>query len=478
MNFEERESPRYDRWLFGALLLIAVWIPIPFGSNRAWAWSLMELLIFGLLAAWLVVYARAPHDLPAAVKTARLPLLALAVWLVYQLVQAAPVPLALLRAISPATHELFSYTMEGNVAQYGSLSVDPGSTLVEFLKAASYVSLFFLVTVLVNTPDRLRTFVAVLVYVGVGEVLLGIFSAMTGYSFIPALLQDGHWTVLRGTFVNRNHFAAHLAMVIPLGLGLMLAGRRRSAPDDGIASRAYRFMQFVLDKRGILLACIVILIAGLVLSQSRAGNGALLIALLTTIAYAAACGRLRISPSTALLMAIGLATTAVLFVGGTNLAKRMDITEWSKDERILQWQESAKIVADYPMFGAGTGTYQNIFPLYRSVPLRPLLYDHAHNDYLELVSEQGLVGLVLLGVALAGVLYKVAARYRNRHDSLMRGVLFGSLTGIVAALIHATVEFNFHVPANAAYFYALLGIGMAAAGMKHVGDPGRRSGRR
>ena len=88
----------------------------------------------------------------------------------------------------------------------------------------------------------------------------------------------------------------------------------------------------------------------------------------------------------------------------------------------------------------------------------PNFYAHAHNDYLELVLEYGVLGLACpVGWSSCPSVAALRVLYRRR-DPLPRGMAFASLMGVMAILIHSTADFNLHIPANAALFVVLLAL--------------------
>ena len=95
MEEYQDEKPR-NQAIFIALLVLLVWIPIPLGSNRPWALSLMQIGTFIILMVWLINYLRKPYTLPRAIHVSRLPLLLFGLWLTYILLQAATIPDAVL----------------------------------------------------------------------------------------------------------------------------------------------------------------------------------------------------------------------------------------------------------------------------------------------------------------------------------------------------------------------------------------------
>src|SRR5512141_1482469 len=94
--------PPAQRWLFALYLALILWAPIPLGSNRPWAWAMLELWVFALGIWWLLDFARGRTHLSAALKGAWPALLCAALWLGYVWLQLLPLPLQLLQVLSPA----------------------------------------------------------------------------------------------------------------------------------------------------------------------------------------------------------------------------------------------------------------------------------------------------------------------------------------------------------------------------------------
>ena len=87
-------------------------------------------------------------------------------------------------------------------------------------------------------------------------------------------------------------------------------------------------------------------------------------------------------------------------------------------------------------------------------------------NYLELFIEQGAIGFILFGSSTIAVLVIVFHSYLKRRNAFALGVLFGVLVGTISILIHETIDYHFYIPANAAYFYVLLAIGVVAASLR------------
>jgi O-antigen ligase len=157
---------------------------------------------------------------------------------------------------------------------------------------------------------------------------------------------------------------------------------------------------------------------------------------------------------------------AVSWLGASHFITRLE-TQGLQTDRPLLHRATYRMIADYPLFGIGTGNWQHLYPMYRDPQMTTFLFTrYAHNDHLELLSEQGGIGYGLIGSAVVLAILKMVMSLRRRHDPLMRGVLFGCVAGSISLLVHAWAEFNFHIPANAAWFYLVLALGLVASRLR------------
>jgi O-antigen ligase len=135
------------------------------------------------------------------------------------------------------------------------------------------------------------------------------------------------------------------------------------------------------------------------------------------------------------------------------------------------------LFARAPMLGNGAGSFRSLFPPMRTADLSSKFYDHAHNDYAQILAEYGLIGAFIV-VSLLALGYKNAfAALRKRTDKLSIGVAFSVIFGLSSLLIHGIADFNFQIPANAATFSVLLALGwISRYGLRDVTSPSRRHG--
>lgn len=451
---------------FLALLALIVWLPLPLGSNRPWAWAVAEVWGFGIMAAWLYTFRHRLLDLPPNIKAARLPLFLMILWLFSMVFQAIPLPKQVLEFLSPASWELYSFYSKNKAAEWFPITIDLGATVSEFFKGLFLFCIFFLVLALVDRRDRLKTLAKVIVFVGLGEALYGLLNTLTGMERIWWMEKAYYRGNVTGTFINRNHFAGHMELVIPVGLGLLLAGQPKLRYYVNLRAKIRGMTRLLLDEWGRIAAYIIIMISALFLSASRGGVASLFTSLFIVLCLAMFYRGFHSREGRLFIFSTIMSAAAIIWLGLGVLPRRYNNIDFETFEgRSGVWEPAIAMWSDYPIFGSGAGTFQSLFTIYEEGRLW-FYYDHAHNDYLELLTDQGVIGFLLLGGLIVSALFPVATAFIRRRDPLIRGITFASLVGALSALFHATIDFNFHILANAAYFYVLVGMGIIAAEMK------------
>lgn len=373
---------------------------------------------------------------PALEPALRLPVVLLPAYLLFQLV---PLPLTILRVVSPARAELTAAIANVALASdFAPLSVTPFTTFEHFFRYIAYVAVFLTIRELAWRFDK-RTWLIMLppVIMGAAEAAIGIAQAHeAGFA--------------RGTYVNRNHFAGFLELSLPFAFAysVMILGRRRGRP---------------LSLRHAFVACLAIATAALIFmgvvdSLSRMGFLASLAALMT-VAMFSVPGRRRLL----LALATAAVIAAAIWLPPDALIRRLINLnapgEISAATRLNIWADTFRLIEAYPVFGCGAGAYESALHRYQTAaPLNTV--DYGHSDYLQLLSELGIAGAVILAAGLFALVKKNIRDARNISDREARYLNIAALGAIVAILVHSAVDFNLYIPANA---LALAWIGGIAA---------------
>src|ERR1700730_18260067 len=434
-----------DGFLFHAFLALLLWMPLPFGSNVAWAWSLMEVWVFLIAGLWLVQYYRGKLSLNHPFVRAwpvTACLLATLLWIV---LQALPLPAGVLGLLSPRALEIHSTTHS-----YPSLSLDVYATRQAALQTLAYLLFFCLTLLLVNNKPRIRLLAQAIILGGVFQAAYGSLMTLSG--------QDAG--VATGTFINRNHLAGYLEMCLAAGVGLMLA-ELSSTRAAGWRDSARQLLRTLLGNKARVRLALVVMVTGLVLTRSRMGNVAFFASLTGVGAFYLLAVR-KLSGRTitffASLLVIDLLVVGNFF-GIGKVAERIQQTSLDSEGRVNTDRDALAMLRDFPLTGIGAGSFHAVYPMYTSAVVVTGFTRHAEDDYLQFACELGLVFAAVLGAVVLASLWTAIRAQLKRRDPLLQGMGFASMMAIVALLIHSAVDFNLQIPANAAMFVVMLALG-------------------
>ena len=443
-----RQRPDSGLWFFVLYLTLLVWAPIPLGSNRPWSWAVLAFWVLALALWWLAGFIRGKFAFPTILRDIWPMLLCGMLWLGYVWLQLLPLPIGMLKLLSPEAARWYLAAAAPDAPGAVSLTLDPYATLEAACKSTAYLAFFALSLVLLNSRDRIR-------FAAYALIASGVLQAM--YGALTSLQSVGQ--VASGTFVNRNHFAGYLVMCLSVGIGVLIASL--SGEQNRSWRRAFEgLIQWVISPKMALRLGLVIMVVALVLTRSRMGNSSFFISLMITGAIGLLLSK-RATKSMVILLVSLVAIDAFIvgtYFGTKRVVERIAETTAETEDRDEVAGYAARMWKDYPVFGSGLGSFHAVFPRYSGEGTQ-LSYTHAHNDYLEFAAETGAIGVSLLGLM---VLMSFAAALRAqylRRDPLMRGLSFAAMMGILALMIHSLADFNLQIPANALTFMLLLAFG-------------------
>jgi tetratricopeptide (TPR) repeat protein len=151
--------------------------------------------------------------------------------------------------------------------------------------------------------------------------------------------------------------------------------------------------------------------------------------------------------------------------------ERIGRSDVSSAQRVHVWKDSLAILRSSPLFGTGLGTFEQIYPRYRTVPGQAR-WEHAHNDYVEAAVELGVAGILLILAVAVSFFGKTYAMLRRRKSLSARLLGIGSVSGVIAIAVHSLTDFNLHVGANGLYFVFLMGFAVAVLHAKTEDEEG------
>jgi O-antigen ligase len=454
------------RFLELGLCLTVIVAPLPFGAVGPGGRLMLEVAALVLGGVWLIRALVSGAALPS-----RSMAIGLAGLLLLGAVQMWPVGKSIVSFVSPASMDVRSdqtMTPTASAAEFRLLGVDPASLNVSpsisvdpaatasAVRTGAAAIVFLLVAATVAATTGVRRLAQALLISASFQGLYGILVLASGHDMIWDRAKVYYIDAATGTFVNKNHFAGFLAMTLACGLALVLSQLRQSR---GVTSGRRRVFLLLLGNDGSRLLVWSILLsiglAGLLASLSRAGIAVGLVALALTLFFA---GRKQGTRTRVIAIVVILVAAAipVAQLGSDQLVQRFSSSAFDLTKagaRTTVWGDTLAMAIAFPVTGAGFGTFASAYPVFRSPDVR-LYYAHAHNDLLQVWAEGGLIGLVLAAMIVVPLIRLIVACLTLRKGTLAAGFA----AGLLAVLLHALVDFNFHIPANLTVAGVLAGV--------------------
>lgn len=451
-SIRSSKTSNADKSVFIAFLCLMAWLPLPLGSNRPWAWHLMEMASFLLCAWWLVLYLRGKVICNEPLKHSQNAFICLGGFALVILLQLIPLPIewiAKLRVVNPLLE----------TGEFRPISIDAYATWIHLRMTLAFIGIAFLMLALVSTQSRLKQFAVVILVSGVFQAVYGGLMTLSGVEYGFFIKKWAYVNTATGTFVNRNHLANYLILSLSLGTGLLLSDLyQRSSKSWN--ERSLRLIQAILGSKLKVRIGLALMVIALVLTKSRMGNTAFFFSLMAAGFLWLFITKRVTKGSLILLISLIVIDTIIVgtWFGIDKVKQRLEGTAFTKETRDEVNRDTWVLIQDQLLLGTGAGTYYTAYPQYKRGDVN-LYYNHAHNDYLQFLAEHGFIGVAfLLGFVILSLKNTFLAMYR-RKTLLYQAMGFAPLMSAIAISMHSLVEFNLQIPANAALFTCILCIG-------------------
>ena len=444
------------------LYFLIIFTPFAFGTVEPWSIATAEVVIFTIALAWgFTMVGRGE----IRIEKTSLNLCWLFV-LGFGLFQVLPLPLQVIRVLSPKAYGLYQEMAFDSAftSSWHTLSLYPYATKQDLLRLFALALLFWVVANHLRTREQVNRVVRLIMAVGFLLAIFGIIQHFTwnGRLYWVRELTQGGWPF--GPYVNRNHFAGYMEMVIPLSLGYLFAKERdRYTGMSGWRDRLLRWGTPEASRLLLIYFGGLIMVAALLLTGSRAGlfsflGSMLVVSLLLSVRQVRSR---RWWPLLACFVMLGFAYA--LWLNSEKVLQTFAILRLGTDDpsahfRLLVWQDTLRLGRDYRWTGTGLNTFSWAFPPYQRPMWGQRHYTHTENDYLQAFAEGGLPFLTLLVLALILGGTQLLSGWSRSQGSHERGLGLGLLGGLVAMLLHSASDFNLHIMANAMLFVLLLAL--------------------
>jgi len=310
----------------------------------------------------------------------------------------------------------------------------------ELLRVLVYAAVFFAIVNNLQRPETLTFLLRALVFLAMGIAAYAIYQYMTGdnrvWWFINPYEKRGS-----GTFINPNHLAGFLELVLPVGLAHVLLGRGRRPVLTILLSYAS-----------------LVIVAGMAVSFSRGGwiSTACALTVLFGVLLFQRRGRWPAFVALSVVLLLAVAFFSQNLFSKYRMAEVLGKGEVNTGMRTALWKPALEMWEENEWFGVGPAHFDYRFRQYRpaAVQARP---DRVHNDYVNTLADWGLTGLGLVAAAwvLAGLgVLRVWRRLSRNGEtgfegSDRRAFVLGASCALLAILVHSITDYNMHIPANA-----------------------------
>lgn len=324
----------------------------------------------------------------------------------------------------------------------GHLTLDSFETWEALIKLATDLVFFFLAGQLwagASSRTWKRFGFAVVIY----AFAISLFAIVEFFTSRGLL----YWTTrtngdIFGPYVNHNDYAGLMEMLIPIGICYAFS-RSLRRPNQTLLifglSGAVASVLLSGSRGGMISLAVEMVVLGIFLRRWKVIRNAQNWGFIGLMAVTGAAALfLSITPQSAWQR---LATIA-------GLVRKPDVT---LENRLVVSRDALRELKDYPWLGTGLGSFESVFPQYQTFST-DLAWNHAHDDYVEALTETGIVGGLIIFSAL---LLLVLTAFRNFPEQLkeVQGwIQLGAMLGCLGLLIHSFADFNLHIPANSVWF--------------------------
>ncbi|HEV8138519.1 MAG TPA: O-antigen ligase family protein [Pyrinomonadaceae bacterium] len=424
-----------SRLAFLTICVAIVLTTLAYGTVHYWALAVFTISAAGLIAFW-AVDAAVLRSALVPVNRLQWPILGL---ILLGLLQLLP---------------LRDYDDGGlSLSPVRALSLDPYSTRLVIFQVSALLIYFVMTTMFLDTPRRLKALVRTVVIFGFLLAAFGLTQSFTTDGTRVYWFRQLTQSQAFGPFINRHHFAGYMELALAMPLGLLISG----------ALESY--------KRPLYAFAVVVMAMSLVATNSRGG----IISLGAEIFFVLVVGgftwrrhkdqpraqriRSALMRGAAAMAIVLVLLGGALVVSGPEVFTRFLGTPVAEDPtqgRAHFWNVTLDVIKAHPLLGSGLGSFSVIYTRYdtRNGIFR---LEQAHNDYLQTLSDAGILG-GLLGTAFIVMLFRRGFARRDTHDKFRRGVTTGALAGCFAVLVHSFFDFTLHTTANALLFVIICAV--------------------
>jgi len=439
MSAGRRSSKREElqTWISWFTIICVLASSLVLGANRPAAWSLLSFLMIVAFALQMLVGYR-DRDLKNVKELwfATALLIAVVIWVLIQITPGLPAELH---------HPLWALVNSPKA----TISADPTGAGMLIIRLFCYIMIFWIA---VRTCAQRGAVVGILRTIGIFSTALAVFGIFAYVrDFNPILGAEALNDAVKASFVNRNSYATFATFGVLANMSAFQLTSQSVA--DSTSSRVRNFLERFFEGAWVHALGTLLCLVAVALTQSRAGGIAAVLGIFVFLLASRNKGQKSSLVMPLAMLAIGV---FVAFTSTSDLVDRLLMTT-EEEVRFQVYPLVVEAIQSRPLLGHGWGSFHEAFrPL---VPLNGALaeWDLAHNSYLENVFELGIPAACAFYFALSLIVWRIwrgtLVRRRDREFSVF------ALSCVAAAGFHSIFDFSLQMPAVAALFAFILGIG-------------------
>ena len=448
--------------LFRSLLTVVLLTPLPLASNRPLAWSLWAFLIGLITIVWSMnALVRKISDSSILQWKVYFDVIvifcAVMGWILTQALWHPPVEIL---------HPLWGMSQNAlGIQGANTLSLTPDDSITAAMRMLAYALTFWLTLSYCKQLENAQLVFKSLMISGLGYCIYGLVVQIGDLDMILGLVQREYRQDLSSTFISRNHFATYAGLTLLCSFALLNQNiNTASGYHIGGYLGLQRFIEHLITRTWLPVLAFFIIGTSLLLTHSRGGFFSTLVGLIVLMSILNINRR---SSNKYLLLTFGITllfACIFFYVSSSGLLKRLEFQGLTDQARSEVYQLTWNAIQTNPWLGFGLGSFEEVFPLYKSLVIagndqRAILWDYAHNSYLECIFELGLpaaLGLFYCFLRLA-ISCLIGTFTRKRDWSY-------PATGVAATVlisVHATSDFSIQIPAVPFTYFLLMGAACA-----------------
>lgn len=448
---------RADNLVFTGLCLLVFALAIPFGGVDLWSRMLFSAGAGTLLLAWTAAHLFSFRPLPFRASKILLPallFLSVCFWGVIQTAQFVP---------PDWQHPIWlqaSQTLEQGFP--GHVSINPEVTRQGVISLVTMAVVFWLALQLGRNARRAELGIKFIAVSTAALALYGIVNFLGEGSHILWMEKRFYLESVTGTFVNRNSFATLCGLGLICSVALLVDRSSTTFQSrDGKFRSLLKFLEELFSRKAIYLLSSVVLLTALLLTQSRAGNASAVIGFCALVVSMTRAGKIKVRHTIVATLILAPVLGVIIGVSGSGLGSRLpSAAAFDLEGRKDLYMVTIDAIRDRPYLGSGLGTYREaIYPYLTDDLLTDRSWFDAHNTYLEKALELGLPAATALFATILLLTLSCWRGLRRRRRNHVYPAIAVSASCLIAA--HSLLDFSVEIPAIAASFALLLGIGVA-----------------